>query len=101
MLLIFGGTDQVGSKEEEPAQPLGMKVGKAEISGENVDKEMRGEIDGRRGIKGDGRGEHGKAWRLKEGEEGGRREEVMIWGGDGGMSAEEQSRVSRKKDDRV
>lgn len=35
---------------------------------------MRGEIDGRSGVKGDGGGEHGKAWRMEregEGKKGG------------------------------
>lgn len=41
-----------------------MEVGKAEISGQDMDEEMRGEIDGRSGIKGERRREHGKAWRI-------------------------------------
>ena len=41
-----------------------MEVGKTETSGQDMDEEMRGEIDGRSGIESERRREHGKAWRI-------------------------------------
>lgn len=47
-----------------------MKVGKAKIPGEDMDKEMGGEIDDGSAVEGDGRREHGKTLRKKERERG-------------------------------
>lgn len=38
-----------------------MKVGKAKVSGEDVDEKVGGEVDGRGGIENEGWKEHGKA----------------------------------------
>ena len=38
-----------------------MKVGKAKIRGEEVDKEVGGEVDGGGAIEGEGQSGHGKA----------------------------------------
>lgn len=66
-LIASRGTDRLGGKEEKgPAEPLGMEVGKMKTSGEDVDEEIRGEIDGGSAIEGEVGREHMKAWRVKE-----------------------------------
>ena len=61
-LITCGRTEPLSGKEKEgPAKPLGMEVGKVEISGEDMYQEIRGEVDGGSAIEGKVGGEHVKA----------------------------------------
>lgn len=75
---MLGRKDEFGSKEEEgPAKPVRMKGGHTKGSGQDMDEEMGGDVDGRSTVEGEGRREHEKAWRMRE-REAGREEEDMM-----------------------
>lgn len=70
-LIACGRTEPLGGNEEEkPAEPLGMEVGKMQVSREDMYEEIRGEIDGGSAIEGEVRREHMEAYMESEKDEG-------------------------------